>query len=142
MVYLVILLKGLLNYCLECFYDCVMMWCNWVFGEMLCNGFIDQVQYDVVVVILLGIIFCVQVKDDVIGGYFIEEVCCQLIGKFGENVFDGFYLVYVGGLWVCSLIDLWFQNYVEIVLCEGLLCFDYGCGWSGLLGKVDILGNW
>jgi penicillin-binding protein 1A len=142
MAYLAILPKGPSNYRPERYYDRAMIRRNWVLREMLRNGFIDQAQHDAAVQTPLGTIPRVQVKDDVIGGYFTEEVRRQLIGKFGENANDGPHSVYAGGLWVRSSIDPKLQNYAETALREGLLRFDRGHGWSGPSGKVDISDNW
>jgi penicillin-binding protein 1A len=142
MAYLAILPKGPSNYRPERFYDRAMTRRNWVLGEMLRNGFIDQAQHDAAIATPLGTIPRVQVKDDVVGGYFTEEVRRQLIGKFGENATDGPYSVYAGGLWVRSSIDPRLQHYAEDALREGLLRFERGRGWSGPSGKVDISGNW
>ena len=142
MAYLAILPKGPSNYRPERFYDKAMTRRNWVLGEMLRNDFIDQAQHDAAVAMPLGTIPRVQVKDEVVGGYFTEEVRRQLIDKFGENAKDGPYSVYAGGLWVRSSIDTRLQGFAETALREGLLRFDRGQGWSGPSGKVDISGNW
>jgi len=142
MAYLAILPKGPSNYRPERFYDRAMSRRNWVLGEMLRNGFIDRAQHDAAVATPLGTVPRVQVKDDVVGGYFTEEVRRQLIGKFGENAKDGPYSVYSGGLWVRSSLDPRLQGYAETALREGLLRFDRGRGWSGPSGKVDPSGNW
>ncbi len=142
MAYLAILPKGPSNYRPERFYDRAMARRNWVLGEMLRNGFIDQAQHDAAVATPLGTVPRVQVKDDVVGGYFTEEVRRQLIEKFGENAQDGPYSVYSGGLWVRSSLDPRLQGYAENALREGLLRFDRGRGWSGPSGKIDVSGNW
>jgi penicillin-binding protein 1A len=142
MAYLAILPKGPSNYRPERFYDRAMARRNWVLGEMLRNGFIDRAQHDVAVATPLGTVSRVQVKEDVVGGYFTEEVRRQLIAKFGENAGDGPYSVYSGGLWVRSSIDTRLQSYAETALREGLLRFDRGRGWSGPSGKVDVSGSW
>ncbi len=142
MAYLAILPKGPSNYRPERFYDRAMTRRNWVLGEMLRNDFIDQVQHDAAVATPLGTIPRMQIKDEVVGGYFTEEVRRQLIDKFGENAKDGPYSVYAGGLWVRSSIDTRLQGFAETALREGLLRFDRGRGWSGPSGKVDVSGNW
>ena len=140
--YLAILPKGPSNYRPERFYNRAMARRNWVLGEMLRNGFIDRAQHDSAVAAPLGTVPRVQVKDDVVGGYFTEEVRRQLIDRFGENAQDGPYSVYSGGLWVRSSLDPRLQGYAENALREGLLRFDRGRGWSGPSGKVDVSGNW
>ncbi len=142
MAYLAILPKGPSNYRPERFYDRAMARRNWVLGEMLRNDFIDRAQHDAAVAAPLGTVPRVQVKDDVVGGYFTEEIRRQLIDKFGENANDGPYSVYSGGLWVRSSLDPRLQGYAETALREGLLRFDRGRGWSGPSGKVDIATNW
>ncbi len=142
MAYLAILPKGPSNYRPERFYDRAMARRNWVLGEMLRNNFIDKAQHDAAVATPLGTTSRMQVKEDVVGGYYTEEVRRQLIEKFGENAKDGPYSVYAGGLWVRSSIDTRLQGYAETALREGLLRFDRGRGWSGPSGKVNVSGNW
>ena len=142
MAYLAILPKGPSNYRPERYYDRAMIRRNWVLGEMLKNGFIDQARHDAAVATPLGTIAKVAVKDEVVGGYFTEEVRRQLIAKFGETTDDGPYSVYAGGLWVRTSLDPRLQGHAETALREGLLRFDHGRGWSGPVGKVDVTGNW
>ena len=70
MAYLAILPKGPSNYRPERFYDKAMARRNWVLGEMLKNDFIDKAQHDAAVAKPLGTIPRVQLKDEVVGGYF------------------------------------------------------------------------
>ena len=142
MAYLAILPKGPSNYRPERFYDKALARRNWVLGEMLKNGFIDQGQHDAAVATPLGTIGKIATKDEVVGGYFTEEVRRQLIDKYGENAEAGPYSVYAGGLWVRTSLDPKLQGYAETALREGLLRFDHGRGWSGPLGKIDVSGNW
>ncbi len=142
MAYLAILPKGPSNYRPERFYDRAMERRNWALGEMLQNGFITRADHDAAVATPLGTIPRVQVKDEVVGGYFTEEVRRQLIEKFGETDKDGPYSVYAGGLWVRTSLDPRLQVFAENALREGLLRFDRGRGWSGPVGKVDLSGNW
>ena len=115
---------------------------NYVLNEMLKNGFIDASQHDAAMAAPLGLQPRVAVRDDVVGGYFTEEVRRQLINKFGENAADGPYSIYAGGLWVRTSLDPKLQGYAETALREGLLRFDRGRGWSGPVGKIDVAGNW
>ncbi len=142
MAYLAILPKGPSNYRPERFYDRAMARRNWVLGQMLSNGFIDQAQHDAAVATPLGTVDRVALKDQVAGGYFTEEVRRQLIQKFGETAKDGPNSVYSGGLWVRTSLDPRAQNYAETALREGLLRFDHGRGWSGPIAKIDISHNW
>ncbi len=142
MAYLAILPKGPSNYRPERFYDRAIERRNWVLGEMLRNGFIDRADHDGAVAAPLGTIGRVAVKDEVVGGYFTEEVRRDLIAKFGESANDGPYSVYAGGLWVRTSLDPKTQGATETALRDGLLRFDRGRGWSGPVGKVDVAGNW
>ena len=142
MAFLAILPKAPETYGRAKFADKAMERRNWVLGEMLRNNFIDQAQHDAAVATPLGLQPRIAVKDDVIGGYFTEEVRRELIGRFGETAKDGPYSIYSGGLWVRTSLDPRLQGYAETALREGLLRFDRGRGWSGPSGKVDVTGNW
>ena len=143
MAYLAILPKGPSNYSPDRFADRALTRRNWVLGEMLRNGFINQAQRDAAVAEPLGTVSRRAPKIERAGGYFVEEVRRQLIDKFGENEKDGPYSVYSGGLWVRSSLDTRLQGYVTDALREGLLRFDRGRGWSGPVAHVDLVdGQW
>ena len=89
LAYLAILPKGPSNYNPERNYDRAMGRRNWVLGEMLNNGFITQSQHDGAVAQPLGTAARQTPKFERAGGYFIEEVRRQLIGRFGEVAKDG-----------------------------------------------------
>jgi penicillin-binding protein 1A len=142
MAYLAILPKGPSNYRPERFYDRAMERRNWVLGEMLRNGYIDQAAHAAAIAAPLGTVPRARAQDESAGDYFMEEVRRQLIGKFGETETAGPHSVYAGGLWVRSSLDPKVQSYTQDALREGLLRFDRGRGWSGPVGKVDIASNW
>jgi penicillin-binding protein 1A len=142
MAFLAILPKAPETYGRAKFADRALERRNWVLGEMLRNGFIDQAQHDAAVAAPLGLLPRVRAKEEVVGGYFTEEVRRQLIDQFGENASDGPLSVYAGGLWVRTSIDPKLQTYAETALRDGLLRFDHGRGWNGPLDKIDVSGNW
>ncbi|GAA0323695.1 penicillin-binding protein 1A [Sphingomonas oligophenolica] len=119
---------------------------NYVLGEMLKNGFIDQAQHDQAVAEPLGAVLRQTPTTEIAGaGYFVEEVRRQLIDKFGETSEGGRnpYSVYDGGLWVRTSLDPALQADAQTALRDGLLRFDRGRGWSGPLRHVDIAsGQW
>jgi len=116
---------------------------NWVLGQMLANGFITKPQHDEAVASSLGTVPRQTPKFERVGGYFVEEVRRQLIDKFGENDASGPYSVYSGGLWVRTSLDPHLQELAQKALREGLIRYERGRGWAGVLGKAEIRGsNW
>jgi penicillin-binding protein 1A len=119
---------------------------NYVLGEMLKNGFIDQAQHDQAVSEPIGAVPRQTPKTEIAGaGYFVEEVRRQLIDKFGESSEGGRYpySVYDGGLWVRTSLDTRLQQYAQTALRDGLLRYDRGRGWNGPLRHVEISNeNW
>ena len=114
---------------------------NYVLGEMLKNGFIDQAQHDQAVSEPIGAVLRQTPKTETEGaGYFVEEVRRQLIDKFGEDQNAGPYSVYSGGLWVRTSLDPQIQQDAQTALRNGLLRFDRGRGWNGPLRHVEITG--
>ena len=143
MAYLAILPKGPSNYNPDRYYDRAIGRRNWVLGEMLKNGFITQPQHDGAVAQPLGTAARQTPKFERAGGYFVEEVRRQLIGRFGEVAKDGPNSVYSGGLWVRTSYDGRLQGYAADALRQGLLRYDGGRGWSGPLDHKDVAdGRW
>ncbi|MFZ5748932.1 MAG: penicillin-binding protein 1A [Pseudomonadota bacterium] len=143
MAYLAILPKGPANYDPERHEKRALERRDWVLGEMLRNGFIDQAQHDAAVAAPLGTIPRQTPKFERVGGYFVEEVRRQLIDKFGETDKDGPYSVYSGGLWVRTSLNPDLQQYAQEALREGLVRFERGRGWNGPIAHQDIGGgNW
>ncbi|WP_029622699.1 penicillin-binding protein 1A [Sphingomonas elodea] len=141
MAYLAILPKGPANYDPDRNTRRALDRRNWVLGEMLRNGFINQGQHDAAVAAPLGTVPRQTPRFERVGGYFVEEVRRQLARTFGENPQDGPYSVYGGGLWVRSSLDPRLQAYAQRALRDGLLRFDRGRGWSGPLAKVAFDGD-
>ena len=140
MAYLAILPKGPANY--EPFRDTerALDRRNWVLGEMLRNGFITAAQRAEAAGEPLGAILRRPPKFQPVGGYFVEEVRRQLIGKFGESALDGPYSVYSGGLWVRTSLDPRIQEHAQTALRQGLLRFEGARGWSGPLRHLKLDG--
>ena len=141
MAYLAILPKGPSNYDPERHTQRALDRRNWVLGQMLGNGFIDQAQHDAAVAAPLGTVPRQTPKFERVGGYFTEEVRRQLLDKFGETDASGPYSVYSGGLWVRTSLDPRLQQYAQKALRDGLLRYDRGRGWSGPIGHADA-DNW
>jgi penicillin-binding protein 1A len=142
MAYLAILPKGPSNYDPERHTERALERRNWVLGQMLQNGFIDQAQHDSAVASPLGTVPRQTPKFERVGGYYMEEVRRQLIDKFGETDKDGPYSVYSGGLWVRTSLDPKLQEYAQKALRDGLLRYDRGRGWSGPIGHSEIKASW
>ena len=141
--YLAILPKGPSNYMPERHEKRAIERRNWVLGQMLENGYIDQAQHAAAIAAPLGAVPRKTPKTDPLGGYFIEEVRRQLIDKFGENEEAGPYSVYSGGLWVRTSFDPELQKAAQKALRDGLIRYDRGRGWSGPMREQEISGdNW
>lgn len=141
MAYLAILPKGPANYDPDRNTQRALDRRNWVLGEMLRNGFINQAQHDAAVASPLGTVPRQTPRFERVGGYFVEEVRRQLSKQFGDSREDGPNSVFDGGLWVRSSLDPRLQAYAQRALRDGLLRFDRGRGWSGPLGKVQFEGD-
>jgi penicillin-binding protein 1A len=142
--YLAVLPKGPSNYRPERFYDKAVRRRNWVLGQMLSNGFINQADHDAAVATPLRTVPRTSQIEDIHGGYFIEEVRRQLIDKFGETEDNGRnpYSVYSGGLWVRTSFNPDIQTYAESALRDGLMRYDRGKGWSGPIKTLALSENW
>ena len=140
--YLAILPKGPANYNPVRFPERAIERRNWVLGEMLSNGFISQAQHDAAVAAPLGTVLRRTPKYESVGGYFVEEVRRQLIGRFGQTARDGPYSVYEGGLWVRTSLDRRLQDLAAQALRDGLIRYEGGRGWSGAIRTVDIGDGW
>lgn len=115
---------------------------NWVLGEMLKNGFINQTDHDAARAQPLGTIARSGAAFNDIGGYFVEEVRRDLIARFGENDKDGPYSLYSGGLWVRTSLDPRLQGLAEQALRDGLVRYDRGKGWSGPVKTLEAGDGW
>jgi penicillin-binding protein 1A len=143
LAYLAILPKGPSNYDPFRHTERALQRRNYVLGEMLRNGFINQAQHDGAVAEPLGAVLRRTPKFERVGGYFVEEVRRQLVDKFGETDRDGPYSVYAGGLWVRTSLDTRLQDLAAEALRDGLIRFDSGRGWNGPIRHVEIDGdNW
>ncbi|WP_084583684.1 penicillin-binding protein 1A [Sphingomonas azotifigens] len=141
MAYLAILPKGPANYDPDRNTQRALDRRNWVLGEMLRNGFINQAQHDGAVAAPLGTVPRQTPRFERVGGYFVEEVRRQLEKQFGAKREDGPNSVFDGGLWVRSSLDPRLQAYAQRALRDGLLRFDRGRGWSGPIAKVSFEGD-
>ncbi|NJS38059.1 MAG: PBP1A family penicillin-binding protein [Rhodobacteraceae bacterium] len=103
---------------------------NYVLGEMLDNGYIDQAQYDVAVADPL---LTVQGGDYEAfreslppRDYFTDEIRRQLSGTFGEDEF------FSGGLTIRATVDADLQEAAAAALRKGLEKYDRDQGiWRG-----------
>ncbi|WP_374293652.1 penicillin-binding protein 1A [Sphingomonas sp.] len=143
LAYLAILPKGPSNYDPVRHPDRALARRNYVLREMLKNNFITRAQYESANAEPLGTVLRRTSKYETVGGYFVEEVRRQLLGKFGETSKDGPHSVYSGGLWVRTSLDTRLQDLAAKALRDGLIRYDGGRGWSGPIRHVDIDGdNW
>jgi penicillin-binding protein 1A len=142
MAYLAILPKGPSNYRPERFYDRAIERRNWVLGQMVENGHVNEAERAAAAAMPLGTIARAAAVRDEVGGYFTEEVRRQLMEKFGETAQAGPYSVYAGGLWVRTSLDQRLQVFAQDALRGGLIRFEGGRGWSGPVAKIDIGSNW
>ena len=116
---------------------------NWVLGEMEKNGWITASQRADAQAEPIGAVLRRKPKFEARGGYFVEEVRRQLVGKFGETARDGPYSVYSGGLWVRTSLDGRLQDLAAEALRDGLLRYDRGRGWAGPIDNKPFEdGRW
>ncbi|NJC33942.1 penicillin-binding protein 1A [Sphingomonas jejuensis] len=117
---------------------------NWVLGQMAENGLASQAAVAAARAEPLGIVpnpgnrFATQPN----GGYFLEEVRRQLLGRYGENAEDGPNSLYAGGLWVRTSFDPRLQDLAADALRDGLMRFDRGRGWHGAVATLDPGEGW
>ncbi|HEX8643756.1 MAG TPA: PBP1A family penicillin-binding protein [Allosphingosinicella sp.] len=116
---------------------------NWVLSEMERNGFVTAAERAAAQAQPLGTVRSSSgqsVRN--VGGYFVEEVRRQLVGRYGEETDRGSNGVYTGGLWIRSSLDLDMQTAAEEALRGGLARYERGRGWrpSGL--TIDVEGDW
>lgn len=117
---------------------------NFVLAQMQRNGFINETEMRTAQAAPLGLKAIAGRRFDPVGGYFIEEVRRELIGKFGESDEGGENKdsVYAGGLWVRTSLNPAIQEYTTDALRAGLLRYDRGKGWHGPIKKIEPGDNW
>ncbi|MEO7409875.1 MAG: transglycosylase domain-containing protein, partial [Sphingomicrobium sp.] len=116
---------------------------NYVLREMAANGFITEAQRAAASAMPLGTIrYGSNEKFRQMGGYFMEEVRRDLIGRFGEKAEQGPNSVYAGGLWVRSSMVPLMQDAAADALREGLAKFDGGRGWQDTKLTIDLDQDW
>ncbi|MBB5714237.1 transglycosylase domain-containing protein [Sphingomonas aerophila] len=143
LAYLAILPKGPSNYDPFRHTERALERRNWVLGEMEKNGWVTASQRAEAQAEPIGAVLRRKPKFEARGGYFVEEVRRQLVGKFGETARDGPYSVYSGGLWVRSSLDGRLQDLAAEALRDGLLRYDRGRGWAGPIDKKPFEdGRW
>lgn len=116
---------------------------NYVLREMVNNGHISEGQRAAAAATSLGTIpYGSNVKFRDQGGYFLEEVRRELLGRFGEDAEKGPNSVYAGGLWVRTSMNPVMQDAAAAALREGLARFDGGRGWRDLGLTIDMDQEW
>jgi penicillin-binding protein 1A len=116
---------------------------NWVLSEMERNGFITPAQRAEAAARPLGLIRSgsePNIRN--VGGYFMEEVRRQLVGRYGQEAERGPNGVYAGGLWIRSSLDLDMQAAAEEALRNGLARYERGRGWRSSELSIDVEGDW
>jgi penicillin-binding protein 1A len=130
MAYLAILPKGPSNYDPDRHTKRALDRRNWVLGEMLRNGFIDQAQHDSAVASPLGTVPRQTPKFERRRRLFRRGSPPPADRQVRRDR-GGPYSVYSGGLWVRTSLDPKIQQYAQKALRDGLLRYDRGRGWSG-----------
>ena len=115
---------------------------NWVLGEMARNGFITAAQRDEAIRQPLGTIRGGTETVRNVGGYYMEEVRRNLVGRFGSERERGPNGIYSGGLWVRTSYDPQMQQAAETALRDGLTRFEGGRGWRDPGLSVDMSRDW
>jgi penicillin-binding protein 1A len=143
MAYLAILPKAPSNYSPERQEARALERRNWVLSEMERNNFVTAAQRAQAQAQPLGAVRAGSTQNvRNVGGYFVEEVRRQLVGRYGEEADRGPNGVYTGGLWIRTSLDLDMQAAAEEALRAGLARYERGRGWrpSGL--SIEIEGDW
>ena len=109
---------------------------NYVLGQMLANGYINQADHDAAVAapleVKLGGGGITNRTDD----FVLEEIRRQLIARFGEEA------VYTAGLRVHATIDPAMQAAALKAMQGGMLRLDRGKNWRGPVATVDLDADW
>ncbi len=141
--YLAVLPKAPNNYSPERFERRAIERRNWVLSEMERNDFITANQRAEAQARPLGTIRTgtgQSVRN--VGGYFVEEVRRQLVGRYGEETEDGENGVYSGGLWIRTSLDLDMQQAAEEALRDALARYERGRGWRDPGLSIEVEGDW
>lgn len=142
--FLAILPKAPEKYGREKFADEAIGRRNWVLGQMVENGKINQAQYAEAAAQPLGIQVTQAPTYDLNAGYFMEEIRRSLIDRFGEQADNGQNpnSVYAGGLWVRSSLNPEYQAAAERALRNGLNRYGGSGSWGGPVREIDVSGDW
>ena len=139
--YLAILPKAPSNYTVERHADRAIERRNYVLQKMLENGYITDRQRAAAAATPLSVVPRYAPRPS-IGGYFMEEVRRELIGRYGQTAQDGPNGIYAGGLWVRTSYAGKVQDAAEGALRDGLVRYEAQNGWRGRLARIDTEGNW
>ncbi|WP_076068693.1 penicillin-binding protein 1A [Sphingomonas montana] len=110
---------------------------GYVLRQMQANGYITAAQRAAADAAPLGTVAKARPPKRPAGGYFLEDVRRDLIGRYGEKSDRGPYSVYDGGLWVRTSLDPKVQKAAEDALRDGLMRYDAGRGWRGAIATID-----
>jgi penicillin-binding protein 1A len=116
---------------------------NWVLSEMERNNFITPAQRAQAQAQPLGTIRSGSgqaVRN--VGGYFVEEVRRQLVGRYGQETERGGNGVYTGGLWIRTSLNPVMQQAAETALRDGLARYESGRGWRPSELTIAVEGDW
>ena len=115
---------------------------NWVLGEMVRAGYIDEASARAAQTTPIVTVRATRPRENRVGDYFLEEVRRQLIELFGEDAASGPNSVYAGGLWVRATIDPAIQAAAERALRDGLVRYDRMRGWRGPAATIELGDGW
>ena len=115
---------------------------NWVLDQMERNDFITAAERDAAIRQPLGTVRGTGDAFENVGGYFMEEVRRELVGRYGEEAEAGPNSVYAGGLWVRTSYDPAMQQAAETALRDGLTRFEGGRGWRDPGLTIDVSRDW
>ncbi|HEY6917350.1 MAG TPA: PBP1A family penicillin-binding protein [Allosphingosinicella sp.] len=115
---------------------------NYVLREMANNGYISEAQRAEAATAPLGTVRGPRNSIRNVGGYFMEEVRRELIGRYGEEKEKGPNGIYAGGLWVRTSLNTRMQQAAETALRDALVRYDRGGGWRDPGLSIDVTGDW
>ena len=111
---------------------------NWVIGQMLANGYINQAEHDGALAQKdLGVNSHPVNAHVFAAEFFAEDVRRELVDMFGEEK------ALSGGLSVRTTLDPAYQREAKKALVTGLVRFDRQHGFRGAVNKIDpSVGDW
>ncbi|UAT43178.1 PBP1A family penicillin-binding protein [Anaplasmataceae bacterium AB001_6] len=108
---------------------------NWVLSRMYENDFITDIEYKTAMKQPINIDRS-HSKNFIYDDFFVEEVRKEIANDYGKD------MLYKGGMYVHTTMNMKFQELAKKALKDGLMEFDAKGDWRGPIGKIKDLDNW